>query len=208
MTPDTCPLCLAQTTAAERVENTVLLASNNFLVLPTLGQLCEGWVMVVSKHHVAALADLSVTHLDELMTLIRRTQSLVERAYGATVICEHGGGRGQRLVPGCVNHAHLHITPTQDPAEVLGRLDEILEDGGRTSMASIHDIHHVEGDYVLYGREMGQLVVALPRSQIPSQLFRRVVAQSMGRPDHWDWAVVPGFDNIIATVQTLAGYSV
>ena len=41
-----------------RPENTIIEESDNFIVLPTIGALVDGYLMIVSKKHINSMSEL------------------------------------------------------------------------------------------------------------------------------------------------------
>jgi hypothetical protein len=65
---DYCALCLAlrnQRSDHTSLENTSLLESEHFCVLPSVGPFVPGHVMVVSKEHYRNLATMGMPRIDE-----------------------------------------------------------------------------------------------------------------------------------------------
>ena len=88
-----CILCRAVFDAgAIKIEKTCRFATNNFVVMPTLGLIVPGWLMVVSKDHARCVLGHSREELVELSWLISFVRNIVEKYYGPTVAFEHGHG--------------------------------------------------------------------------------------------------------------------
>src|SRR5579864_8573109 len=91
--------------------NTPVLESEHFVVVPTLGHLIPGWLLLIPRQHYACLGALGPDLRSEVMDLKAESESLLKRLYGPVMKFEHGPcspGTGGT----CVSHAHLHLVPT------------------------------------------------------------------------------------------------
>ncbi len=104
----TCQLCSASHT---EVWNESLIESPNFVVLPSLGELVEGWVLVVPKAHFLSLAVLPDSLIPEMRDLQQIVCERLQRIYGPVAVFEHGPAGEQHTVGCGVDHAHLHLVP-------------------------------------------------------------------------------------------------
>jgi ATP adenylyltransferase len=94
--------------------NKPIIESENFLVIPSLGSLIEGWLLIVPKKYHLNISQLSLADMVELEMVIaelgRRFLSMVSK--DQFVIFEHGPTL-ENSVAGCgVDYAHLHWVPT------------------------------------------------------------------------------------------------
>jgi len=94
--------------------NTLLTSSDHFVVLPALGPLVKGHVLVVSRAHMPSLASLGEQAISEFQEVV----AAVRARYGTLGMdmleAEHGStanrrGGGCRLC--CVWSAHGRLTP-------------------------------------------------------------------------------------------------
>jgi diadenosine tetraphosphate (Ap4A) HIT family hydrolase len=187
---------------AEPSISRIIYRSSEFVVIPSLGQILEGHVLMLPQRHFTALGDMSDVSLSECRALSRRVRATLEAEYGSCIFFEHGTrcvGAG-----GCgVTHAHLHGVPlpqTLDPVEFLTSsfpsdelrdLTDIREKGaGLTSYLFYEDSQ--ERSYLLQS------------GALPSQYMRKLLAQRLGSRD-WDWRNVGREGRLLATIEKLAG---
>src|SRR5687768_2245990 len=91
----------------------IVLRSENFVVLPTIGQLFVGSVLILPRRHRETFATLGEAERRELPALLNRVLSGVAR-FGEPIIFEHGAV--SQTGGGCgVYHAHLHVVPLPAP---------------------------------------------------------------------------------------------
>ncbi len=183
--------------------NTTILESENFRVIPTLGAMVEGWMLLIPKDHYINLASLPESHKVEFENLVDNTRKLISNQYNSSVICFEHGAKDIYSEVGCtVDYAHLHILPFQfDLIKGLNELFQIKYDW--QSLVSILDIAKNPKfnlkDYLLYLNDSGELKVAFGDT-IPSQLFRKVIAKYLNQSEKFDWRIYPFNENIKNTI--------
>jgi diadenosine tetraphosphate (Ap4A) HIT family hydrolase len=153
------------------------------MVVPSLGQLVEGHLLIIPKQHGCALADLPPDALGELVRLKTTLVKAIRSHYGTCVLFEHGART--ETSGGCgISHAHLHVVPL--PAEKDPRA--LLEVSFRHHRVNgIADLASIEKDcpYLYYEDASGGSRVLYP-AFLPSQYMRRVLAKALGN-QNWDW---------------------
>ena len=92
--------------------NTPLFESPNFVALPSLGALVEGWLLLVPKQHFIAMGALPESLCDEMTAMKQLLWSALQECYGTSCAFEHGPSASLRDVGCGVDHAHLHFVPT------------------------------------------------------------------------------------------------
>jgi ATP adenylyltransferase len=107
-----CRLCCEQ--APETPDgpwNTILARTPEFRVVPTLGSMVEGWVMIVPNEHHLCFGAMRLDQLRRLAELKRVVMQFLRSEYGSCVAFEHGPSRRGTVVGCGVDHAHLHLVP-------------------------------------------------------------------------------------------------
>ncbi|GAI58450.1 unnamed protein product, partial [marine sediment metagenome] len=70
--------------------NRIIAETENFVVLPSIGQIVEGYLLIVTKAHRGSMGCLSDVEIIELEGLMERTRFLLTRMYGRPLFFEHG----------------------------------------------------------------------------------------------------------------------
>src|SRR6267154_4346010 len=84
----------------------VLFRSEEFIVVPTLGQIAEGHLLLLPINHWTAIGDLSESLLQEFAELLSAVTARLREEYGPCVTFEHGVRSG--TTGGCgISHAHM-----------------------------------------------------------------------------------------------------
>ena len=106
----TCCLCSALASPTTRpVWDIPVLESSNFVVLPSLGSLLEGWLLLVPREHYVSMGALPVAIAPEMEEMKAQLGEQVRSRFGEVCVFEHGPAFASRKVGCSVDHAHLHI---------------------------------------------------------------------------------------------------
>lgn len=180
----------------------ILFESKNFAVFPSLGALIEGWLLLVPKHHVLCLGALTRELHVELDRLRNEVSFTLGASYGAVKFFEHGPARPNQLVGCGVDHAHLHMVPTQislmEGAKAV--FPEPLKWEPASNLQETASLYQAGLPYLYVEEAPGNgYVTTHPR--LPSQMFRKVIAGGIGRSEQYDWRQFRGTANILATVE-------
>ena len=90
----------------------ILWESDNFFAIASIGGFIKGWTLIVPKAHQLNLRECYATA--EFQTFVRDVSQKVNSVFGSTIFFEHGA-REEGSIIGCgVDHAHLHIVPSED----------------------------------------------------------------------------------------------
>jgi len=184
--------------------NKKLYETENFVVIPSLGSIVEGWLLIVPKKEIISYGYLQSTALySELDSLIDHVGQAVKKLYGSFVIFENGT-RCQGESVGCgVDYAHIHIVPTEH-----NLIDIIERDFGIyynwRQVGSIEEsVNYINNNqpYLYYKTQQNDSYMAT-NENIPSQLFRKALASVMGVRSEYDWKRNPFTENIYKTIDT------
>lgn len=175
--------------------------SGSFAVVPSLGSLVAGWVLIVPRRPMVSLRE--VTNAERL-ELINLHESLLHQLApdGQNIYAfEHGSGH-HGSVMGCgVDQAHLHLVPlpfdlvqlaaSQPSPEVAWRL---VDDIPLTNLPDT-------GEYIAVWRVgIGTGAIGTVRHPV-SQWMRRLIARELGVEENWDYRTNPQTENIRKTVE-------
>jgi diadenosine tetraphosphate (Ap4A) HIT family hydrolase len=192
--------------------DTPIFESPNFVVIPTVGALVEGWLLVVPRQPILSFARLSTPLFSELEDFFKEVVPVIQSAYGSVSVFEHGPGCATSAVGCGVDYAHLHLVPVD--CDLLGGAKQIAPRIEWNRVTSISDIHqHARNDngywFVQQPYGGGACYIGTCANEKPtSQLFRRVIANHIGRPFDFDWKQHCGEAAIAATVEKLTNAAV
>jgi diadenosine tetraphosphate (Ap4A) HIT family hydrolase len=181
----------------------VLFRSDNFALVPSLGQLAEGHLLLLPIMHWTAIGDLTGNLLEDFAGLCDAVLEILRREYGSCVAFEHGvrsGGAG-----GCgISHAHLHFVPLAPlldpivslqlkfPHKRLGDLSEL----GNQSKGML--------GYILYA-DSNSRIYLFDTPNLESQYMRKILTTNLGVHE-WDWRAAGREERLLATLNRLSGW--
>jgi diadenosine tetraphosphate (Ap4A) HIT family hydrolase len=196
---DGCRLCWALSPAGQRVRANALLAlSDEYAVVPALGSLVDGHVLVVSRQHRGSMATLDAEELERLPVQLHAVLRGLRAAGLRWTIFEHGASYSRGPASSCIAHLHLHVLPLQFDlaAEIESRLRvPALHLASFTDLANHKDV----GGYIFVTNALGRNHLFMPEAY-SSQYVRQVIAARLGRASSWDWRQFPCTDRSLRTV--------
>jgi diadenosine tetraphosphate (Ap4A) HIT family hydrolase len=178
-----------------------LLRTEELAVVPSLGQIVEGYLLILPRVHFKAVGDLPANALNKFASISRQVGRVVEKEYGSFILFEHGT-RSEGM-GGCgIYHAHIHMVPiarTADPitllkSSFLHREFDDLEQLKTRSEGLLSYLLFQDSDKRLYVFDTGPL---------PSQFMRKLLADALGVRE-WDWRAYGREERLIATMKRLS----
>jgi diadenosine tetraphosphate (Ap4A) HIT family hydrolase len=157
--------------------------SEDLTIVPTIGQIVEGHVLILPKKHITAFGDASARMIQGLTSVKHLLKEILLRRYGGCIFFEHGtrsdhcGGCG-------IYHAHMHALPIPYDSNPVGLLKDISFLETENLQSAFAKINR-ESSYLFFENTSSRCFVA-EVSYLPSQTFRRAVANLAGNPV-WDW---------------------
>jgi len=175
------------------------MEGDDFVLFPTLGCFVPGYSLLVPRMHVLSFAES--VHRDRAGTVsaFEQAKRLIQDAFGPVIVAEHGAATCSTGAS-CVDHAHLHLIPFDQPSKVVNRY--IAAGGEPDYKGLIEDIDRFNGKpYVLLS--IGSEAMVWLRGSFPSQFCRRVLADLHNCGPFYDWRAHPFTHNMLHTVRTL-----
>ncbi len=175
--------------------------TDRFAVIPSIGALVPGHVLLCPRRHLRSSALLDELETAELLLAEAWLEGILLKEFGGPVqLFEHGNSATGTHVGCSVEHAHLHFVPSAPDLWPTirrelpwTRLDQPLTRyvGGR--------------EYIRYRRGDGAwFVYALDRDgELPSQLLRRCFARALGIEAEWNWREANRLDVTSTTIERL-----
>ncbi|MCV6610355.1 MAG: hypothetical protein OIF55_06265 [Amphritea sp.] len=197
-----CPFCLNDDLNISfddsfPVHERILREYKSFYVIPTLGALEEGHVLIVSKRHVSGLPDFYYEEKEELKIILSEWMRLLEFVYRRKVgFFQHGVS--SCTGNGCVDHFHLHVLPQKVDLYSLVKAKITVKD--------VNDLSDViePGDYICVGNNESCIGVAY-LDVVPSQFVRKLYALNVSDLSDWNWRAVKNQEKMKKTYVDLMG---
>lgn len=183
----------------------ILYESESFYVVPELGSIKQGYIMIVPKEHVLSVAQFSDELLEEYEEVCEDIEELLKGVYGhdkPVVFFEHGSGpSGITSHKKSIVHAHTHVVSDFT-------LKKEYQD--MVCMEPIDDIRIAKGTHYFSYQEgcKGQLLIAMRHDvYVQRQYPRQIMAMEYNlAPGQYNWRKVAFDENVDATLYNVYYY--
>jgi len=182
----------------------IAIENEYFVVIPSLGALVPGHSLICPKSHFKSIAQLDSKLDNYYLEILEETISILKREYNTAVHCfEHGAAKNDTKIICTVDHAHLHLLPTNISIEkiLFGKYNWI-EIG-----KSLEEFRTVVGEkeYIYYeSPDKRKFIANNSPVGFESQYMRQVFAQALKREYLWNWREYPNpieTDEIYSTMK-------
>lgn len=182
-----------------KIENTIIEETEYFYILPTLGSLVDGYILIVTKRHINSMSELNENELIEYKNIIEKYQNIFKKIYNKTpIVFEHGTpNQNSEMKANSVTHAHTHIVNINFSNE-----KEILE---KYNFKEINDFKEINKNinYIKYISN-NKIYITYNFPSV-SQLMRILIAEELNYKDKFDWKKERFDENIISTIERIKG---
>lgn len=182
-----------------KLENTILEETENFIVVPALGSLTQGYVLIVAKNHIYNMFELDEKKKEEYFTLIEKYRCMFKQIYGKNpIIFEHGTiKQDSENSSSSVVHAHTHIV-NHNYKDEKGILN-------KHNFEEFNDKINLNRNYIFYISPNGKKYLTYNFKAI-SQLMRILIAEDLGIKDKYNWKKDEFKENISLTINDIKKY--
>ena len=179
----------------------VLIRRNGVISQVGVGALSVGYMLILPEKHYYSIGEAPKEVIGEVSAQMEDLLSILTDRFGSAICFEHGAVSYLSRGGACVDHAHMHVIPgCPGFRETVARDFEEQHLGNLADLRSFTDrkqpylfVQDIDRQCFAYG---------LP-GRIQSQYLRRVWAESLQRPDEWDWALYPNFEGMQATIELI-----
>ncbi len=159
-----------------------LFESKDFIVFPSVGTLVPGHVLVVPKRHTTAMAYLDKREVSNLKTIIQFLSNILGKIYDKNIICmEHGAVKLTHSTGICVDHAHIHLLPTNLPI-----IKQIHFKMNKIGLQELRNLQKMCNEYILVSQGIENLFFSVV-DRIPSQFLRKIFFDAEKLSGDWNW---------------------
>ena len=98
----------------------IMYKTENFFVFPTLGQIREGYLLIIPYEHVLSLGKMDPAVHEDFMNTLEDCEYLLKLAYGVShvLVWENGSGKSAKgKAKDSIIHAHVHVCPSSITSE-------------------------------------------------------------------------------------------
>ncbi len=205
---NSCKLCSElESIKSAKAWNEPLFESPNFVALPSVGALVEGWVLLVPKRHFISFGAVPGSMLAEMSEFKGFLCSTLAQCYGTISAFEHGPSAPSRAVGCGVDHAHLHLAPV--PFDLSAEVSPFLPSGVTWASAGIEECQNAydrSEDYLYLEQPIGSGWITT-HEKFESQLFRRAIATRIGVRDQYNWREYEQLPTVMATIRRVRAWA-
>lgn len=179
-----------------KLENTIIDESDNFIVLPAVGSLVDGYLIIVSKKHINSMSELKQNERIEYEHLLEKYRKIFKNIYNKfPIIFEHGSPiANSNMKASSVIHAHTHIVNHKFTNE-----DTIIQKLNFKRIDSLNCLSKKQ-NYIMYINPKNVRHVTYNFEPI-SQMMRRIIAKDLGYENKFDWKKEMFIENINSTIR-------
>jgi ATP adenylyltransferase len=172
------------------------------VAMPSIGALVPGHTLVCPGEHYRSVLAAPQDVASDVEELTRVVRHRLEAVTGLpTHVFEHGSPRDGSRVACSVEHAHVHVLPTE--LDVRAQVRAVAS--WQSTDHDLDTLRALVGDreYLIYEAPTGERLLATTSSGLPSQLLRQVFAAALDIAD-WNWRTDPAVERIRATAELLS----
>lgn len=191
-----CPFCKLD---KSNIVNTIIDESANFLVLPSKGSLCDGYLLIVPKKHINSMNELTKNEKHELLHLINKYRDKFKSIYGKfPLLFEHGSsGQNADNSSSSIKHAHLHIVNHKFTNEI-----KIISELNLQKVDIQNFFEFRNKNYISYISNGNEFYITYDFKPV-SQQMRIYIAEDLGINNNFNWRQDNFDENIISTISKL-----
>lgn len=184
-----------------------LYRSENFFVMPTIGEFIKGYLLIIPFNHVMSNAELSLELRREFLTVLDDVCYMLQLTYNYNdiLVWENGSGNGgTSKAKTSIVHSHTHVAPSTLDADVIRRLSSFPFKKISYEDLNLYDTN----SYLLIkGKDNDDWRINNdPELYIPRQYVRQLLLYKdyVYLPDGvWDWRAYPFIDKIKDTCRDI-----
>ena len=185
----------------EGLNSRIVATTHNFVIMPMVGPLVPGYLLIVPKNHCLSISQLAQNQIEELKIIKEELKKVFEQKYGKSVFYEHGALSCSAKGGSCSDHAHLHIvavdTDVKDKFHKYGYELRELKNYNKIINQKQRNI-----PYLYYENQNGEMFLA-DAPIVESQFIRKLIAKDINALDRALWNENIRKDWMIEIVKTL-----
>ena len=162
----------------------IIYESNNFFVIPELGALKQGFLMIVPKKHYYSVAQFPKEIMQEYREVCKDIETILLKAFRGKIVTfmEHGSGSSWASSKKSIVHAHTHAVVDFFMKFKYKKMVQLKPCTDITMLKNMRYFSYQEGSE-------GQLYVTTNANvYIQHQYCRQVMALELGyAPDQYNW---------------------
>lgn len=184
-----CPFCNID---KNQIYNTILEETKNFIIMPTLGSLVEGYILIITKKHLNNME--SQKNKKEYQDLLEKYRNLFKKIYGKYPIIFEHGTISKNNTSSSIVHAHTHIVNHnfENEKEIISTLN----------LKEIKITKKENKSYILYYSPNGTKYITY-NFKPESQLMRLSIAKDLKIEEKYNWKNDYFIENVKKTINKI-----
>lgn len=178
--------------------------TENFKVVSAVGQITEGYSLIMPKDHYHCIGALPENYQKEYIALKNKIRSALGKIYGACIFYEHGRVGYCNVQPGeqLCYHGHTHAVPLN-----VNLYESLVSDGlvpvKLSDPGEIFNKYSTLGHYLYFEDNDSNAYMFQITHPIPRQYLRKLTANAIGKPELADWSKYPEREKMLRTVKKI-----
>lgn len=169
----------------EKPVDCIIYESENFYVVPELGALKQGFLMIVPKAHILSVAQFPEELMPEYYQVCEDVEEILLKTFDGkeVVFMEHGSGpSGKTSHKKSIVHAHTHVVVDFKLKEKYKNMIQMKVCDDISVAKDVHYFSYQESS-------KGQLLIAMdPEVYVQRQFPRQIMAEELGfAPNQYNW---------------------
>ncbi|KFM98540.1 hypothetical protein D0U04_20715 [Bacillus clarus] len=184
---DRCSFC-------DEEEDKTLLKTPNFQVRFSVGQIVEGYCLIIPNDHYHCMGSLPENLRNEYLTLKNHVRKILTETYGSCIFYEHGRVGVCDVQPGeqLCYHAHLHAVPVD--VDLLSKIQESFIPIKLKTYEELQGYYKKLGHYLYFENSNSEKFIFNINRPIRRQYLRFLTADGIGKPELANWRKHPGYE--------------
>jgi len=170
-----CPFC--ENNIKKEETDRILYESKNFIVFPSLGQIVEGYLLIVPKKHYISMGDVPAKLYPELKLVYNKVREVLLKNYENPIFFEHGPISQTKRGGCCIDHAHFHAVPIK--VDLLIELSNNFKCKKIKSFLDIKKQFLTKTSYFYYESNLKEKYLFEIPDITPSQYIRQLIAHKI-----------------------------
>jgi diadenosine tetraphosphate (Ap4A) HIT family hydrolase len=198
-----CIFCDILENGSDKIKNEILYEDDDFFIIPADGAFVPNYILVISKEHIHSMCYLKSEKKLRLQKIVNKLVSMYFQKYAFhPVIFEHGASYDCSNLSGCcLVHAHLHIVPHQ--FKLMDEMNKRLELEQADSFDEIYEKCNNKPYLLFIDNNCNKFIKVFSDEVVPSQTFRKWIAEDIGVSTQWDWRIHHFHNNVRKTVKDM-----
>jgi diadenosine tetraphosphate (Ap4A) HIT family hydrolase len=183
-------------------QNRILFEGKYFYIMASLGPICEGYLLLVSKNHYECCGAVPLNASQEFDDLYHKIREVLKKVYGDVISYEHGRAGSCLQVEGSKHcyHAHMHFLSTN--IEMNETVSRLYKPVSFESITELRNKYQADTESYVFVHDQSLKYYAIT-GQLESQYLRKIAARKAGRESTWDWVNNQNWPLILEAVKRL-----